>query len=535
MWTLVLDWLQPVSGSELSEPFTGAVRFNQVSVSSNLPRSPFAELMAGKAYTYHVTVKNTGLSPEDFFLDPRTSGTATVRLADQNGSDQNMSLPLPPGTNFPIYIVPTDTSQLRSSVTSTGPVTYDTGYFVGDPDLSPAVAAPGVTKSQSGDTASLDFSVGGGVEAGVWYLNPSEIGPYTAGGAGAETASATFDAVTRAFDPTVTSGTGDLWMAANGITNTFTPVYVKPGKTAKIAVSITPKALPGTRVSGVVNLDDVFQINELIGVPDTGGDELASLPFSYKVSSPKQGYWLAGGSGHVFHFGAAHSYGSVSHTSSPIVDMAATPDHGGYYLVTQKGAVHNFGDALHLGSLRSAPSVPIVGMAVDATGLGYWLLNAHGHVMKFGDAVVWGSENYASLHETVVGMVSTFDGRGYWLATAGGNVLRFGDAAKYGSPKASGRKLASPIVGIATTPDGKGYYLVTAKGAVYPFGDAKLHGSVSKHALKGGMVVGIATPQTGSGYWIFLADGRVLNFGSAQSLGSLSGSHEIVSGSSGNS
>jgi len=39
----------------------------------------------------------------------------------------------------------------------------------------------------------------------------------------------------------------------------------------------------GSTVTGVINVDDVFQANELIGLEDTGGDELASLPFSYKV------------------------------------------------------------------------------------------------------------------------------------------------------------------------------------------------------------------------------------------------------------
>ena len=535
MWSLVLDWLQPVSGSELSAPFSGAVRFNQVSVSSNLPHSPFAELTQGKKYAFEVTVKNTGLSPEAFFLDPRTSATATVRLADLNGSAQNMSLPLAPGTTFPIYVVPTDTSELKTSLTGNAPVTYDTGYFVGDPDLSPAVAAPGVTKSQSGDTASLDFSVGGEVEAGFWYLNPSEIGPYT-GEAPTVTASATFEAVTRAFDPTVAPSTGDLWSAANGLTNTFAPVYVEPGKSATIALSITPTAHPGTRVSGVINLDDVFQANELIGITDTGGDELASLPYSYKVFSPQQGYWLAGDAGHVFHFGAAHNYGSVTHTSSPIVGMAATPDHGGYLLVSAAGRVQTFGDAINRGSLRSAPAAPIVAIAGDASGLGYWLVNADGHVYNFGDAVNRGSEHFGALHETVVGIAATLDGRGYWLVTANGNVLRFGDAHNYGSPKASRLKVSAPLVGIATTPAGMGYYLVGSNGRVYAYGDAKKHGSVSSHALKG-LVVGIATPQSGSGYWVFAADGRVFHFGSAESLGELGAKHPpaIASGSSGNS
>jgi len=280
----VLDWLQPVSGSELSEPFTGAVRFNQVRVTSNLPRGRFAHLTAGQSYTFDVTVRNTGLSTEAFFLDPRTNGSESVQLADQNGSDQDMSLPLPPGLTFPIYVVPTDTSGIAASLTGTAPVTFDSGPFTGDPDLSPAVAAPGVTETQSGDTASLDFTTAGEVMPGFWYLNPSEIGPYPSTGAPSATASATFDAITRAFDPTVTPSTGDLWTAYNGLTSGFAPVYVEPGATATIPLTITPTAAPGTRVSGLINVDDTFQANELLGTADTGGDELASLRFSYEVS-----------------------------------------------------------------------------------------------------------------------------------------------------------------------------------------------------------------------------------------------------------
>ena len=283
-WTLVLDWLQPVSGSELSEPFDGAVRFNQVSVSSNLPKSASTGLKRGKHYTYDVTVKNTGLSPEAFFVDPRTTGTTSVALADQNGSAKNMSLPLAPGTTFPIYVVPTDTSGISASLKGNVPVTFDTEPFTGDPDLSPAVAAPGVKESQSGDKASLHFTTSGEVMPGYWYLNPSEIGPYGSTGAPSATASAVFDAITQAFDPTVKSSTGDLWSAANGLSKGFTPVYVEPGKSAKIVVTITPTAASGKTVSGIINVDDTFLANAVLGITDSGGDELASLPYTYKVS-----------------------------------------------------------------------------------------------------------------------------------------------------------------------------------------------------------------------------------------------------------
>jgi len=282
-WMLLLDWVQPVSGAELSEPFSGAVRFNQVKASADLPKASTG-LIQGQPATFGVRVTNTAKTPEAFFLDPRTSTTAVIPLVDQSGSDQNMVLPIPLSGTFPLYLVPADTSRVLTTITGTAPVTYDIEPLAGDPNLSPAVRAPGVSKSQSGNSARLDYAPSGGeVEPGVWYLNPSQIGPYPATGAPAVTASATFSAVTKAFDPTVVGSTGDLWSSVNGGSPTFSPVYLLPGQTALIPLTITPTASPGTQVSGVVNLDDVFQADIATGFADAGGDELASFPYSYTV------------------------------------------------------------------------------------------------------------------------------------------------------------------------------------------------------------------------------------------------------------
>jgi hypothetical protein len=42
-WSVVVDWLNPVSGMELTEPFTGTIQFNGVNVSSNLPNRGFVQ------------------------------------------------------------------------------------------------------------------------------------------------------------------------------------------------------------------------------------------------------------------------------------------------------------------------------------------------------------------------------------------------------------------------------------------------------------------------------------------------------------
>lgn len=279
-WTVALQWLPPYAaefgtagGAELSTPFTGQVQFDKVQAGSNLPHGGM-KLQQGHTYTFDVSVTNTGQSPQAFFLDPRLPSMTTMQLLDQNGSDQNMTLPLDPGTTFPFYIVPTDTSSLQTSITADGPVTYDLGSFTGDPDLE------AVTGTNS---ASLNLSSGDEIQPGLWLLNPSEIGPYGPAGAPTEHASATFDAVTQAFDPTVDPSTGDLWTAVNGLTSKFDPVYLNPGQSTTIPLTITPTASPGTRVSGSVNLDDTFEVNLATFFTSAGGDELASLPFSYTV------------------------------------------------------------------------------------------------------------------------------------------------------------------------------------------------------------------------------------------------------------
>jgi len=283
-WRLLLDWLNPVTGSELTEAFHGAVRFNQVSVTNDLPRSSTVHLKHGKTYKYTVTVNNTGVAPEAFFVDPRLDHNATVKLLDQNGSATSMKLPLPPGLSFPYYYVPTNTSALEASISGNAPVTFDLEYFPGDPDVSPALNIPPVSSTIGHDKASLTLTEPE-VSPGLWLLNPDEIGPYPASGAPSVTATATLKAVTRAFDLTVTSSTGDLWSAANGLTSTsFSPMYVPAGDSVNITVEITPTAAVGTTVNGTLNVSD-YVVGSVTGLALPDADELAALPYSYKVSS----------------------------------------------------------------------------------------------------------------------------------------------------------------------------------------------------------------------------------------------------------
>jgi hypothetical protein len=279
-WRLVLNWQNPVFGTELSEPFTGAIRFNQVSVSSNLPHSSSAKLSQGSTNTYNVTVTNTGIAPEAFFVDPRRNQNTTLDLPDLNGSATNMTLPLPAGLTFPVYLVPTHTSLLNASLTGTAPVTFDLEYFPGDPDVSPSISSHHVT-GQTGPTAASLTLREREVSPGFWLLNPSEVGPYGPTGQPKVTASADLTVITKAFDPTIDSSTGDFWSNSNGLTPDFAPLYVLPGDTATITVTIAPTAIPGTHVSGTLYVGN-YNLSQLsIALPNA--DDLAAIPYSYTV------------------------------------------------------------------------------------------------------------------------------------------------------------------------------------------------------------------------------------------------------------
>jgi hypothetical protein len=275
-WTLIVDFAEPVVGDEVSQPFSGHVVVNSVQASAaGLPDSASTKLAAGTPVTIPVKVTNTGVAPQDYFVDGRLNTSTTVSLASLTPAS-GVALPL---TGAPAeYIVPTQTSSLAIAQTSSLPTMFDFQPGPGDPDL--ASSASGASPLCSTSPSASYTPAGGTVTAGVWAVIPDECGPFPAP-APAGTVSVSMTATTKAFDPAVTSSVGDFWEASVNPSASFGLFVLQPGQTGTINVTITPTGTAGTVVSGNLYVD-VFDGN----VPpfgQTGGDELAALPYTYTI------------------------------------------------------------------------------------------------------------------------------------------------------------------------------------------------------------------------------------------------------------
>ena len=198
------------------------------------------------------------------------------------------------------------------------------------------------------------------------------------------------------------------------------------------------------------------------------------------VTSPVssgEGFWLLGGDGGVFSFGAAKFFGSIGNVplNKQIVGMAAKPDGTGYWFVASDGGIFAY-KAPFWGSTGNIHlTKPIVGMAATPTGEGYWLVASDGGIFAFGDARFFGSTGNIRLNQPIVGMTASPTGQGYWFVARDGGVFGFGDARFLGSAVSDD---PIPVVGMAATRSGAGYRIVRADGTVYPFGNAASGGGM---------------------------------------------------------
>ena len=275
-WTLIVAFTEPTVGNEISQRYTGNVRFNDVSVSAaGLPDAARTKLAAGKPVTIPVRIKNNGRAPEDFFVDARLRQRAAITLA---GQDQITGVPLPLIGAEPAWFVPTEASGASTASTASLPIMFDWGPFQGDPDLSSHNPGPGPLCAT---TESASYSPPGGmIQNGFWGAAPTECGPYS-GPAPTGTVSSAMTVQARQFDTSVTSSTGDIEFAAINPAATVTPLTINPGKTAVIDVTITPSGVPGTRVTGTLYVDDL--LTEIPPYEQFAVDELTGMAYSYTI------------------------------------------------------------------------------------------------------------------------------------------------------------------------------------------------------------------------------------------------------------
>src|SRR4029078_3339658 len=93
----------------------GTVSFNSSRVTAT--GMPSGTLAPGSIVTAHVQVKNTGIEPETYQLDPPTAGQTPytgVSLSDTSGT-----LPITYNDSVPAYVVPPFTSQLKVNASKT--------------------------------------------------------------------------------------------------------------------------------------------------------------------------------------------------------------------------------------------------------------------------------------------------------------------------------------------------------------------------------------------------------------------------------
>jgi hypothetical protein len=295
-WRVILQWANPVVGNELSIPFSGEVSFNAFALQANsVPNSATATIPQKKATPFALEVCDPAPAPEAFFVDPRLETTAKYPLANVIGTTASQvagNITMPNADLW--YAVPTDTTELQASIGGTIPLTFDFSYIPGDPDVSPVTGGPGVSGSESKKLAYLSYS-NAEVSPGIWNFVPAEIGPYPAGGEASGSARVRVNAVTRRFDSSVTSSTGDFWKLVTLITkSSFHPIFLTPGTArsdcGKITVTITPSAGPGTVVSGTLYLDDFVLASSFnpssVPIPSTifpMADQVLAIPYKYKV------------------------------------------------------------------------------------------------------------------------------------------------------------------------------------------------------------------------------------------------------------
>jgi hypothetical protein len=265
LWTVTLLVSGPVDGARLSEPFAGAISFGTPLISSNgIPDSPRTVLPAGQPVTATIRVKNTGNINKDYFADARLRGRVPQVLLGSDTNDVGLPLSL---SAQPNWFVPTNTNNLIVVAQGTVPITMETSYFSGDPDVGGVSSGNAAVSTVKAPELAPSF----------YFGLPEPTGPFGATGVPSG-ASVNLAAVanTNRFDSAVSADTGDVWAQSVDATAPYSPLTLGPGDTGTITLTITANARNGTVVRGFVDVD-TFNLVSL------GGDRLTTIPYAYRV------------------------------------------------------------------------------------------------------------------------------------------------------------------------------------------------------------------------------------------------------------
>ena len=283
-WTLIVDFVNPVSGQAAATPFQVSIDDHATrATQTGLPTSARTKLPAGKPVTAELRITNNSPASQQYFVDARRAGHVWLTLAPQAAS--KLSLPDLNG-HVPLYLVPTQTTRLSAKVTSSVRNFFDLSWTFGDPDII----------SSTGKTSTATFSAPS-IPAGDWVATPYRFGPDGNRPSVPVRAHVTMRALTAPLDPTVSSPTGDLWRKSTNKKYAVFPRLVKAGQTVTIRVRIDPKGAPGTVVSGTIYISAVsFDPGSFAYDPVFGGlgtenflpalTNLAAFHYAYTIGAP---------------------------------------------------------------------------------------------------------------------------------------------------------------------------------------------------------------------------------------------------------
>ena len=245
-WTLIVAFTEPTAGNEISEPYTGNIVFNDVSVSAaGLPDSTGTKLAAGTPVTVPVTITNNGAAPEEFFVDPRLNQTASITLASQ---DQITGLALPLTGGEP-RLVRADARRPAPAPRRPRPCRScsTVGPFQGDPDIA--------SHNPGAGPLCADHRVGQLQPAGRHRRRPASGSPRRpsagrtpAPGAGGHASTRAMTVAAKQFDTSVTSTpatSAGVHQPGGDRSRRSSSTRARP---AVIDVTITPSGATGTQV-----------------------------------------------------------------------------------------------------------------------------------------------------------------------------------------------------------------------------------------------------------------------------------------------